>query len=128
MSSGRQLALLWGGVVGALLLAAPLAASIAPALPACPLKKTTGLPCPACGSGRAVVALTEGRLAEALHWNPGAAVAAVLFVVGGLVFGVAAARGVEPPGLPKRLPGWLRWGAVALLIANWWWVWQVAGV
>lgn len=127
MTSGRQLALLWGAVVGVVLLAAPLAASIAPALPGCPLKDLSGIPCPACGSGRALVALAGGRLIEAVRWNPGATAFALAFVVGGLGLGVAAARGVEPPTVPRSLPGWLRWTVLALLVANWLYVWLVAG-
>ena len=127
MSSGRQLAVLWGLVAAVLLLASPLAATIAPLLPGCPLKATTGLPCPACGSGRATLALATGDLQQAFHWNPAAAAFAISFVLGGVGMGLAAVRGVEPPSLPNELPAGLRWAAVVLLLANWLWVWQVAG-
>ncbi len=114
--------------MGLLLLAAPLAATVASVLPGCPLKTASGIPCPACGSGRATLALASGHLLEAFRWNPAAAAFSITFVLGGLGLGLAAARGVEPPAMPNRLPGWLRWTAVALLLANWLYVWLVAGV
>lgn len=39
------------------------------ALP-CPFKAITGIPCATCGMTRCVLALAEGRWAEAFHWHP----------------------------------------------------------
>jgi hypothetical protein len=36
----------------------------------CILKHTTGIPCPSCGSTRAVLSILHGNLLQALHWNP----------------------------------------------------------
>lgn len=36
----------------------------------CPMRVTTGVPCPGCGLTRAMLALLSGDLAEALHWHP----------------------------------------------------------
>jgi hypothetical protein len=36
----------------------------------CPIRATTGVPCPGCGLTRATMALLSGDLAEALHWHP----------------------------------------------------------
>lgn len=36
----------------------------------CPVKFVTGFPCPACGTGRAFVMLTHGRLADSLSYHP----------------------------------------------------------
>lgn len=36
----------------------------------CLFKKATGLPCPSCGSTRAVVDLLNGQFWEAIHHNP----------------------------------------------------------
>ena len=37
--------------------------------PRCPFYALTGLECPGCGATRALAALLQGHLAEALHWN-----------------------------------------------------------
>ena len=71
------------------------------------MKAFTGLPCPACGSGRASVALSGLDLPAAFAWNPLFTLAAAAFVVGGLVaLGLAlAGRGVHEPrtlSLPAR--------------------------
>lgn len=36
----------------------------------CMLKHTTGIPCPSCGSTRAVLSILNGDLLQALYWNP----------------------------------------------------------
>lgn len=36
----------------------------------CLMKHLINVPCPSCGSTRSVVALLNGNLSEALHWNP----------------------------------------------------------
>ncbi len=51
------------------------AALVWPSLPVhppalCPLRTTTGIPCPFCGMTRAVVATVHGHLAESLRYNP----------------------------------------------------------
>lgn len=37
---------------------------------ACWFQSVVGLPCPGCGTTRAVLALLEGRVGEALRWHP----------------------------------------------------------
>lgn len=39
-------------------------------LNACMFLRLTGLPCPSCGSTRAVLALTRGEILRAFAWNP----------------------------------------------------------
>ena len=61
-------------------------AVVYPALPghpsiACPLRATTGIPCPLCGMTRAVVAAVHGHLGASLAFNPGGIVVLVLAVV-----------------------------------------------
>ena len=47
----------------------------------CFLKTATGLPCPACGTTRAVDALLSGHIMEAIQWNPfGFPVALIMMV------------------------------------------------
>jgi len=36
----------------------------------CIVKHTTNIPCPSCGSTRAVVSLLSGNFIESLYWNP----------------------------------------------------------
>jgi Protein of unknown function (DUF2752) len=50
-------------------------------LTVCLVKNTTGLPCPSCGSTRAVVALLQGDWYGAIQWNPlGVLIALILLV------------------------------------------------
>src|SRR5690554_3156554 len=47
----------------------------------CIIKLTTGIPCPSCGSTRSVISLLEGRILDALYWNPLGIILAILLVV-----------------------------------------------
>ena len=86
----------------------------------CPLRRFLGIPCPTCGTTRAIAALFRGSVREALALNPLMAtflcVGMPLLGVHVLVCGVAATE-----GLLRRLSGRrLFWWAVALLaVANW---------
>jgi len=117
--AGRQLGLLWGLVALTLVALSPLASSLAAGLPACPVKAALDLPCPACGSTRAALALAGGDFAAALAANPLAAIGWLALVGGGLSAALAAAV-----GRPIREPRWraslvVRVGIVAALLANW---------
>ena len=119
VAPGRQLGLLWGAVAVALVALSPAAPHLTQGLPACPLKSLSGLPCPACGSSRAALALAQREVKEALAVNPLATVAWLGLVAGGLVAGVAALG-----GQPLREPRWVlpttaRLGLVGILAANW---------
>ena len=104
MSSERQLALIWMGVVVALLAVSPWAALVAHHLPACPVKSVSGLPCPSCGSGRAMVALSRLDFGRALSMNPLAVVGTLVFGLGGLVAGARAAGDRPLWRVPRQLP------------------------
>ena len=98
---------------------APFGARLAAALPACPLKSWSGVPCPSCGTTRAALALSELDLRAALAVSPLATLAWMALIGGGLVAGVLAAVG---PGLPQ--PNWrptvaVRFGIVFVILANW---------
>jgi hypothetical protein len=78
------------------------AALVWPALPvhppaACPLRSTTGIPCPFCGMTRAVVAAVHGHLGASLRFNPAGILLIAIAV--GLLLGWRAER--------VHLPKWL---------------------
>jgi len=86
----------------------------------CHLKALTGLPCPTCGSTRAVGRLFALDVSGALAMNPVTTVAALL-IAGWAVADLALlprrrALGVE---LGPRLGIALRIGAAAIVLANW---------
>ncbi len=100
-------------VVGAGLLGAAVAWPLLPVHPplACPLRATTGIPCPFCGMTRACVAAVHGHLATSLAFNPGG----VLVVVAAIV---ALAR---PQWLTRvRAPAWVVLVALGAL-----WLWNI---
>ena len=79
-------------------------------LPACGFRQATGLPCPGCGSTRALLALAGGDVAGAWRFNPLATT---------LTLGFALAGGVWITG--RRIV-WRAWGfrlLVVLIFANW---------
>ncbi|HEX2163355.1 MAG TPA: DUF2752 domain-containing protein [Thermoanaerobaculia bacterium] len=122
MSPRRQLAFLWGFVAAALVALSPLADRLAAGLPACPLKATTGWPCPGCGTTRAALALADLDVLAAFAVSPLAATGWVALVGGGLVAGGLAVAGIEPPAPPAWTPRRLtlfRLGAAAAIAGNW---------
>lgn len=117
----RQLPLLWLGVVLtlALALATPLPGALAEHLPACPVKSTVGLPCPSCGTARALLALSELDVLTALAMNPLLFLAGVGFAAGGLAAGGRALVGAPAWRLPRRLPAAIVAVTVAAFVLNW---------
>src|SRR5688572_21721529 len=120
--SGPDHEWIWAPVflAGALLLR--LAPWLPPPFPlSCPLKTLTGLPCPSCGTTRALEALAALDLGEALRWNPLGAVAGIaaalftLYAIGALVLRTRRIR-ITALSLAERL------GIVALVLANWAWL------
>ena len=62
---------------------------------ACPLRATTGIPCPFCGMSRAVSAAVHGHLGQSLAFNPGGIVIVLLAVL--LLVRPSFARTIRPP-------------------------------
>jgi hypothetical protein len=119
MPTGRQLGLLWGGVATLLVLAAPRAEHIAAALPGCPFRGVTGVPCPACGSGGAALALAHFDVAGAFAASPLAALGWIALIAGGLAAGLAALGGRALPEGPARMGAWTRVAIMLAVLANW---------
>lgn len=115
----RQLGLLWGAVAVLLLGLAPLGEQLAAALPACPLKSWTGVPCLSCGTARSALALSHFDLPGAFAVSPLATVGWMVLVGGGLFAGLAALGGRGVPELPRRLSWPWRLAAVTAVVANW---------
>ncbi|HYN42833.1 MAG TPA: DUF2752 domain-containing protein [Thermoanaerobaculia bacterium] len=120
-----QLGYLWGAAAAsaaALALAAPgLVSRVASVLLPCPVKAFTNVPCPACGSGRATLALARLDLPAAFVSNPLFSLAALLFVAGGVVALALAVSGRGVPE-PRTLSVTLRAGLVLAVVANWAWL------
>lgn len=113
-----QLALGWGAAAIFALAALPWASRFAAVLPSCPLRAATGLPCPACGSGRAILALAGGDLIAAFALQPLLVLAGGAFVIGGVAVALAALFG-RPLAEPRELPAWARILAPVALLAQW---------
>lgn len=95
----------------------------------CLMKQFFHIPCPACGSTRAIVALLHGHLQESLAWNP---LGIVLFVLLLLLTVVLPYDGLRQRrclySLFLRVDAYLHRKAVFILFAgaiivNWWWIW-----
>ena len=109
------------GSIALLALCAARLPSIITFSPSCAFKGLTGIPCPTCGSTRAVLHLSHGDFLAALVFNPLTSLcflAAVLYFLYSLV---TLAPGIPRIGLAfsKEEKNALRTGAVMLALINW---------
>lgn len=91
----------------------------------CPLHALLGLPCPTCGTTRALAAVLAGDPLSALAANPGvclAGTAFVAFLARGLW--IEHRSGCFPAAVPRdaRARRRVALAAWALVLANWLWV------
>jgi hypothetical protein len=93
----------------------------------CIFKKTTGIPCPSCGSSRSVLAITHGQFTAAFLWNPlGYMIAAVLLILPFVILYDLAYQQKVLIHIYERIENLFRkrvilFSAITLIIANWIW-------
>ena len=90
-------------------------------VPACGLKTLTGLPCPLCGSTRALVAWSRLDILQAFRWNPLVSAACVvlwLWLLGSLSDWAFRTRLVERGTHWIRRVPWL-WLLGTAVLVNW---------
>lgn len=87
----------------------------------CVLREVTGIPCPACGSTRALSALLTGRIGSALAFNPLVTLLAVgsASAASGSTVRRLAGRGALALEVSPREETVLRVVAVTAVAANW---------
>ena len=123
----RQVAALWALSAAGFVALRPVWLVAAGLLPPCAWHEWTGLPCPGCGTRRALLRLLHGDVVAGFAQNPLAVLSASAFVIAGLAAPVWLAAGGRSPVLDsRRRPGWLAAG-MAAVVANWAWLY-VSGV
>lgn len=87
----------------------------------CPSRSLFGIACPACGSGTAIIALSEFRIIDAVVANP-------LFTIGGFALALWGLSAFLGHIIGKPLPVWAingkrrsikRYTLIALILINW---------
>jgi len=117
-----QVAALWALSVGAALALRPFWTAVAGLLPACLWHRWSGLPCPGCGTTRALVRVLHGDVTAGLSLNPLAACAACMFVAAGLGAPAWLATGGLVPVFESRPRPVALAVAAVLVVLNWAWL------
>ncbi|HEX4823149.1 MAG TPA: DUF2752 domain-containing protein [Candidatus Polarisedimenticolaceae bacterium] len=118
----RQTVWLWAFAAAGAIALRPVWLAAARLAPACLWHAWTGLPCPGCGTTRALVHLLNGEVAAGFAMNPLAALGAAGFVAGGLLAPLWLVLGGGIPVVPHRPhPAFLA-GAAAAVALNWAWL------
>lgn len=115
----RQFGFIWGAAVLALAALAPWARSLAAALPVCPFRAATGVPCPTCGTTHAFLALLSLHPLRALAFNPLIIVATLTFAAGGIVSGLLALVNRPLPIPGDGMGRTMRFLIVGAILLNW---------
>lgn len=93
----------------------------------CLFKHTTGLPCPSCGSTRAVVSIAQGNMMESLTWNPFGMLIALTLLIAPfwIIYDLTTSRTTllqfyhwSSGQMRKK---WIAIPAILLIISNWAW-------
>jgi hypothetical protein len=110
----KTLGWLWFVSALSVVVLTPFLTQLAALAPACTFRQLTGVPCFTCGSTRAVLALKEGLVLEALDYNPLMTLGVVLFILGGIL-----APWLLPKTAAWKLPRrWTLWVA-GFFVLNW---------
>ena len=96
---------------------ASLLAPVSGLLPGCAFKRITGAACLTCGLTRCVLALGQGRWAEAFHWHPSAVILLAALPLASVWDLHRAWRRAPYPALPAH-PAF-RIGVWILLLGAW---------
>ena len=80
--------------------------------PPCPFHALTGMYCPGCGSLRATHEFLHGRIGAAFRLNP-------LLVLALPLLALIGAAELRKPGRISRLPAWVIWGILGVILAFW---------
>ncbi|AKJ64240.1 hypothetical protein L21SP4_00980 [Kiritimatiella glycovorans] len=107
-----------GVILGLAAAGLPLAARVWPGAPACRFHAATGLPCPACGTWRALAHLGRGQWAAAFALQPLASGCVLAAFAAAWVLLARPARPI-PDGLRRTRPARLLILLLLLWIANW---------
>ena len=118
----RQVADLWAVVALGAIVLIPLSRRFLFALPLCPLRTLTGLPCPTCGATRAAEAMLGGHFLDAVLYNPLVTLAALAFLIVGLAAPAWIRSGGRLPSLSATPPIPVRIAIAVGLVGNWAWV------
>lgn len=97
---------------------------LASLLPPCPVRAVLDLPCPSCGTTRAIILLLEGRCGDAFLMNPlviGGGVLFLGYLIAGWAVYVRTGQFPEPRWTPGRL-SILRWAIGVAVVVNWAWL------
>lgn len=121
--AGRRALISLGLLLGLLLVARTVIHHQLP-IPACPLRSLTSLPCPFCGSTRALAALAGGDPATALALNPFVTLATLL-AAGALAFsGLGGAKTLARWRQRLSAQAFPKWLLVLALLLNWLYLWR----
>ncbi|MGC8917620.1 MAG: DUF2752 domain-containing protein [Thermoanaerobaculum sp.] len=100
--------------------------AVGAALPPCPFRTLTGVPCPTCGTTHAFLALAQGNLGAAFAANPLVVASVAVAALLAFLWAGASALGKTLPAsvreLQTRWPLWLRVAVAGAILANWIWV------
>jgi hypothetical protein len=77
------------------------------------------VPCAGCGGTRALAALLDGSLRDALAWNPGVVVASVVVLLAGFYASCVLFFRLQPWRPRLFSAGWWRLAIVLLIAGNW---------